>query len=73
MLEKVFVMLVKCYRVVFSWKHPSCRYIPTCSTYAIEAVTKYGICRGVLLSLKRILRCRPSFKQYSNCGYDPVP
>lgn len=73
MLDRFFVLLVRCYKIVFSWKHPSCRYIPTCSTYAIDAVNKYGIYKGGLLSVKRILRCRPGFRRYSNCGYDPVP
>ncbi len=73
MLKNIFIAFVKCYKVVFSWKRPSCRYIPTCSSYAIEAVEKYGFLKGVELSFRRILRCRPGFKKYANCGYDPVP
>ncbi len=73
MIKGIFVSFVKCYKVVFSWKRPSCRYIPTCSSYAIEAVEKYGVLKGVALSFRRILRCRPGFRKYSNCGYDPVP
>ncbi len=47
---------------------PVCRYTPTCSRYAIEAVEKYGAWRGGLMALWRILRCNP----FSHGGYDPV-
>lgn len=48
---------------------PHCIYQPTCSQYAVEAITKYGFCKGGWLALKRILRCHPFHKG----GYDPVP
>ncbi len=48
---------------------PRCRYIPTCSEYALEAVEKYGAAKGTLLAAKRFLRCDPFHKG----GYDPVP
>ena len=48
---------------------PRCRYIPTCSEYALEAVEKYGAVKGSWLAAKRILRCNPIHKG----GYDPVP
>ncbi|MDR2633104.1 MAG: membrane protein insertion efficiency factor YidD [Treponema sp.] len=48
---------------------PCCRYVPSCSAYAYEAVQKYGVCRGSVLSLKRLLRCHP----FCPGGYDPVP
>ena len=73
MIEKIFVAMIKLYRVVFSWKRPCCRYIPTCSAYAMEAIDKYGAVKGGLYTLKRILRCRPGLKKYDNCGYDPIP
>jgi hypothetical protein len=47
---------------------PACRFVPSCSQYAIEAVTKYGAIRGTLLALWRIVRCHP----FSRGGYDPV-
>ncbi|MCL2458049.1 MAG: membrane protein insertion efficiency factor YidD [Desulfobulbus sp.] len=47
---------------------PACRFVPTCSQYAIEAVAKYGAVRGTLLALWRIARCHP----FSRGGYDPV-
>lgn len=48
---------------------PRCRYIPTCSEYALQAVEKYGPLRGGFLALRRLLRCNPFHKG----GYDPVP
>ncbi|MBQ3078942.1 MAG: membrane protein insertion efficiency factor YidD [Clostridia bacterium] len=48
---------------------PSCRYIPTCSEYAMQAVEKYGAVKGGYLAARRILRCHPFHKG----GYDPVP
>lgn len=48
---------------------PSCRYRPSCSAYAITAITRYGAARGGWMALKRILRCHP----WGGQGYDPVP
>ncbi|MDE5720905.1 MAG: membrane protein insertion efficiency factor YidD [Paramuribaculum sp.] len=48
---------------------PSCRYTPTCSQYAIEALKKHGPLRGAILTFKRIMRCHP----WGGSGYDPVP
>lgn len=48
---------------------PTCRFVPTCSAYAIEAITKYGALKGSAFALWRILRCNP----FSKGGYDPVP
>lgn len=48
---------------------PSCRYSPSCSAYAIEALRRYGAVKGSWLALKRILRCNP----WGGCGHDPVP
>ena len=47
---------------------PSCRFTPTCSEYAVEAIGKYGFLKGVVLGMKRILRCHP----FAAGGYDPV-
>jgi hypothetical protein len=56
-------------RIISPLLPPVCRFYPTCSDYAIEAITTYGIFKGLWLSLKRILRCNPFHK----CDYDPVP
>ena len=47
----------------------SCRYVPTCSQYAVEAINKYGPLKGAWLTIKRLLRCHP----WGGHGYDPVP
>ena len=65
-----FIAIVKVYQVVISpWLGPSCRYIPTCSQYAIEALKKYGPFKGLWLTLKRIAKCHP----WGGHGHDPVP
>ena len=48
---------------------PSCRFVPTCSEYGVEAIRKYGVMKGGLLTLRRISRCHP----WGGSGYDPVP
>ncbi len=70
-LPKRFLLwLIRFYRVNISPLHkPCCRFIPTCSQYAAEAITKYGALKGGYLALRRILRCNPFCKG----GYDPVP
>jgi putative membrane protein insertion efficiency factor len=65
-----FIGLIKIYQLIISpWMGPSCRYTPTCSQYAIEAIKKYGILKGGWLAAKRILRCNP----WGGHGHDPVP
>lgn len=70
-IKKLLILLVKFYRKCISpYKgNYHCRYIPTCSQYALEALEKYGPIKGTYLSIKRILRCNP----FSKGGYDPVP
>jgi putative membrane protein insertion efficiency factor len=66
---KAFVGCVKGYKYLISPLFPpSCRFIPTCSTYTIQAVEKYGLLLGGLKGLWRILRCHP----FSRGGYDPL-
>jgi putative membrane protein insertion efficiency factor len=65
-----FIGLIKIYQLIISpWMGPSCRYTPTCSQYAIEAIKKYGPLKGSWLGFKRILRCNP----WGGHGHDPVP
>lgn len=69
-MKIVLLLLIRFYRGFLSpLKPPSCRYIPTCSEYAMIAVEKYGAAKGSFLAIKRILRCHPFHKG----GYDPVP
>ncbi|WP_231699328.1 membrane protein insertion efficiency factor YidD [Limnochorda pilosa] len=61
---------VRAYQVAVSPLFPpSCRYYPTCSTYAVQAVEKYGVARGLVMGAKRVARCHP----WHAGGYDPVP
>jgi putative membrane protein insertion efficiency factor len=55
-------------KVVSPMFMPACRYVPTCSEYAMDAVDLHGVCRGTLMALGRVLRCHP----FSKGGYDPV-
>ena len=65
-----FIWLVRFYQVAISpLKPPTCRFSPTCSTYTIEALRKYGLLKGGARALKRIMRCHP----WGGKGYDPVP
>ncbi len=65
------VFLIRFYQVCISPLKggPTCRFTPTCSQYALEALRKYGPLKGGWLALKRILRCHP----FGGSGYDPVP
>ena len=69
-MKKFVISAIRFYqREISPLSPPRCRYIPTCSQYALEAVEKYGAIKGTFLATKRILRCNPFHK----CGYDPVP
>ncbi|MEG0764791.1 MAG: membrane protein insertion efficiency factor YidD [Pseudoflavonifractor sp.] len=72
-MKRVLLALIGWYRRDISPNRPPCcRYIPTCSAYALEAVEKYGALKGGWLSLCRFLRCNPFHRQKS-IQYDPVP
>ena len=65
-----FIILIKIYQWGISpLLGPKCRYTPTCSHYAVEALKKYGLLKGFWLAVKRISRCHP----WGGHGYDPVP
>lgn len=70
MLRRVFIGLIRFYQVAISpYTPPSCRFTPTCSSYAVEALERHGIVRGGWLFLRRFARCHP----WGGEGYDPVP
>ncbi len=65
-----FIILIKFYQICISPLKPAtCRFTPTCSSYAVEALKKHGLVKGLYLAVKRILRCHP----WGGSGYDPVP
>lgn len=70
MIKKVLISLIKFYRSYLSplKRRACCKYMPTCSQYAIDAIEKYGALKGGLMAIWRILRCNP----FSKGGYDPV-
>ena len=69
-MKKMLIGLIKLYRKYISpLKAPSCKYYPTCSQYAIDAIEKKGLLLGLILAVWRVLRCNP----FSRGGYDPVP
>lgn len=70
LFQGLFIALLRFYQYVISPLTPrSCRYTPTCSTYAVEAIRKHGPWRGGYLAIKRISSCHP----WGGSGYDPVP
>ena len=65
-----FLLLVRFYQYCISpFTPPSCRFTPTCSQYAVEALRKYGPIKGIWLTIKRLSRCHP----WGGSGYAPVP
>ena len=72
-MKRLLLALIRGYRKYISpVRPPCCRFIPTCSAYALEAVEKYGAWKGGLLALRRLLKCHPFHRQKS-IEYDPVP
>ena len=70
LIGKFFILLINVYKYTLSpFLGQSCRYTPTCSTYSIEAIEKYGPFKGGWMALKRIGSCNP----WGGSGYDPVP
>lgn len=68
--KRIALGLIAFYRYLISpLLPPSCRFTPTCSRYAIEAIERYGLIRGLFLAVKRIARCHP----FARGGYDPLP
>ena len=68
-LKTFFISLIKFYKIFLSpFLGANCRYVPTCSDYAIQAIEQKGIIKGIYISFKRVLRCHP----FGSSGYDPV-
>ena len=70
-MKKVLIALVRFYQKYLSplKKRTTCKYIPTCSEYAVQALEAYGALKGTYLAIRRVLRCNP----FSEGGVDPVP
>ena len=70
-MKRFLLFLIRFYRRELSHRKrkPSCRYIPTCSEYAVTAIERYGVWKGGRMAAWRLLRCNP----FSKGGYDPVP
>ena len=69
-IVKLMVLPIRFYQKFISpFTLPSCRFTPTCSQYAVEALRRHGPVKGLWLAIKRILRCHP----WGGSGYDPVP
>lgn len=68
-MKNIMIFLIRLYQKLTVLKQPSCRFYPSCSNYAIEAIHKYGAIEGGWLALKRICRCHP----FHPGGFDPVP
>jgi hypothetical protein len=68
-MKKLVIMLIRLYqKYISSNTSRSCRFYPTCSQYTIEAINKYGLLKGSILGIKRIIRCNP----FNPGGYDPL-
>ena len=68
-MKKVLIKLIEFYQKLPLSNHSYCRYTPTCSEYAKDAILEYGPIKGSYLAIKRILRCNP----FGGSGFDPVP
>ncbi|WP_084486583.1 membrane protein insertion efficiency factor YidD [Desulfovibrio sp. X2] len=69
-MKRILAVCIRCYQLAISPLHPPCcRFVPTCSSYALEAVTRHGALKGGWLTIKRLARCHP----FCDGGYDPVP
>ena len=69
-MKLIFLTLISIYqRTLSKVTRPSCRFLPTCSQYAYEAITKYGLIKGTIMGTYRLIRCNP----FNKGGYDPIP
>ena len=68
-MKYLLISIINIYQKIPFSSHKQCRFIPTCSNYAKEAILTYGSIKGTYLAIKRVLRCNP----FGPSGYDPVP
>ncbi|WP_407269830.1 membrane protein insertion efficiency factor YidD [Radiobacillus sp. PE A8.2] len=69
-MKHLFILIIKFYQKAISpFTPPSCRFLPTCSQYGIEAYQRFGALKGTYLTVKRVLKCHP----FHRGGFDPVP
>lgn len=68
-MKKIVLFLINIYQKISKLTPPRCRFYPTCSEYAKQAIIKYGLFKGGYLAVKRIVKCHP----FNEGGYDPVP
>lgn len=68
-MKKIAIYFIKCYQKIPGSFHQNCKYIPTCSNYALEAFQKHGFIKGIYYTIKRLLKCNP----LSKGGIDLVP
>ena len=67
-MKRIGIGFIKLYRIVFAWLPPCCRFEPTCSHYAEQAIQRHGLLKGSWMGARRIARCHP----WNPGGYDPV-
>lgn len=69
-MKRLLITIIRFYQAAISPRTPpSCRFTPTCSSYAIQALERFGFWKGSYLAVRRVLRCNP----FGGSGYDPVP
>ena len=69
MIKKLILFLIKLYQKISTLTPPRCRFYPTCSEYTKQAIIRFGVFKGGILGIKRIVKCHP----LNEGGYDPIP
>ena len=72
-IKKIIIQIIKVYKLIISpYLGNNCRYMPTCSEYFIDSLNEYGLLKGLLMGIKRILKCHPVKILGGSEGFDPV-